>query len=206
MRTAMFTTMGVLAAAVALTVASVAARAEDKPLTIGINADPDVLDMTISVNPPQGLATLTNVYEGIWAFNPDGTSGRASSKTTRLREDGKLITLHFRHGVKFQSGDPFTAQDLLWSHDRMLKKTWFYQRLRALRRPHGGARRLHREGRLQAGRFAVPRDPRDLIVPPRPTMSASARTSSRSTRSASAPTRSRLCAGQYIDLEALDGY
>jgi len=113
-------------AAALLALAAGPLRAEDKPLLIGINADPDVLDMTVSVNPPQGLATLTNVYEGIWAFNPDGSKRPGIVESFDASEDGKLITLHLRKGVKFQSGDPFTSADILWSHDRMLKKTWFY--------------------------------------------------------------------------------
>lgn len=102
-------------------------RAQDeKPLRVAMNADPDVLDMTQSTNPPQGLATLTNVYEGLWGFNPDGSKRPGLVETYDVSPDGKVITLHLRHGVKFQSGDPFTSQDVLWSHQRMLKKTWFY--------------------------------------------------------------------------------
>ncbi|HXE17405.1 MAG TPA: ABC transporter substrate-binding protein [Stellaceae bacterium] len=99
---------------------------DQKPLRVAMNADPDVLDMTQSTNPPQGLATLTNVYEGLWGFNPDGSKRAGLVVATDVSPDGKTITLHLRKGVKFQSGDPFTSKDVLWSHERMLKKTWFY--------------------------------------------------------------------------------
>ena len=102
-------------------------RAQDQtPLRVAMNADPDVLDMTQSTNPPQGLATLSNVYEGLWGFNSDGTKRAGLVETTDVSPDGKIVTLHLRHGVKFQSGDPFSSKDVLWSHERMMKKTWFY--------------------------------------------------------------------------------
>jgi len=113
-------------AAAALMLAAGPLLAQDKTLTVAINADPDVLDMTQSTNPPQGLATLTNVFEGIWSFNPDGSKRPGLVEKWEASEDGKLITLHLRHGVKFQSGDELTSKDILWSHERMLKKTWFY--------------------------------------------------------------------------------
>jgi len=104
----------------------VAAGAADETLRIAINADPDVLDMTQSTNPPQGLATLSNVYEGLWSFDADGKKIPGLVETYESSPDGKVLTLHLRHGVKFQSGDPFTAADVLWSHQRQLKKAPFY--------------------------------------------------------------------------------
>lgn len=121
--------LSALAAMAAGTVAAgmTTAHAQSQtPLRIAMNADPDVLDMTQSTNPPQGLATLSNVYEGLWGFNPDGTKRAGLVTSTDVSPDGKTITLHLRHGVKFSSGDPFTSKDVLWSHERMMKKTWFY--------------------------------------------------------------------------------
>jgi peptide/nickel transport system substrate-binding protein len=110
----------------ALAFAAGTAGAQEKALRIAINADPDVLDMTQSTNPPQGLATLTNVYEGIWNFDPSGNKIPGLVETYESAPDGLTLTLHLRHGVKFQSGDPFTAKDVLWSHERQLKKAPFY--------------------------------------------------------------------------------
>jgi peptide/nickel transport system substrate-binding protein len=118
--------IAIIAAVGALALAGSAFAQDQKPLLIGINADPDVLDMTQSTNPPQGLATLTNVYDGLWSFNPDGSKYPGLVESFDTSEDGKLITLHLRHGVKFQSGDDFTSKDVLWSHERQLKKAPFY--------------------------------------------------------------------------------
>lgn len=100
--------------------------ADQKPLRIAMNADPDVLDMTQSTNPPQGLATLVNVYESLVRADPEGHTVPALAQSWDVLDGGKVIVMHLRHGVKFHSGDPLSSADVLWSHERMSKKTWFY--------------------------------------------------------------------------------
>jgi peptide/nickel transport system substrate-binding protein len=72
------------------------------------------------------LATLTNVYEGLWNFDAEGKKVPGLVESYETSPDGLTLTLHLRHGVKFQSGDPFTAKDVVWSHERQLKKAPFY--------------------------------------------------------------------------------
>jgi peptide/nickel transport system substrate-binding protein len=125
MKFGLFATLAALAAGtLAFTASPVVAQ--DKTLRVAMNADPDVLDMTQSTNPPQGLATLTNVYEGLWSFNASGDKIPGLVTSYDTSPDGLTLTLHLRHGVKFQSGDPFTSADVLWSHERQLKKAPFY--------------------------------------------------------------------------------
>jgi len=108
------------------------AQAQDaKPFTVAINADPDVLDMTESVDPPTGLATLSNMYENLVATSPDGRELLPALATSwDIEEGGKTITYHLRKGVKFHSGDDFTAKDVLFSHEREMAKAPFYGRNR----------------------------------------------------------------------------
>jgi peptide/nickel transport system substrate-binding protein len=124
MKIGIFATMAVIAAGT-LAIAAGSAQAQNT-LRVAMNADPDVLDMTQSTNPPQGLATLTNVYEGLWSFNASGAKIPGLVTSYEASPDGKVLTLHLRQGVKFQSGDPFTSADVLWSHERQLKKAPFY--------------------------------------------------------------------------------
>ncbi len=114
------------AAALAYSLAIPAMAADQKPLRVAMNADPDVLDMTVSTNPPQGLATMVNVYEGLVRGDAEGHTIPSLAEAWDVLDGGKTIVMHLRHGVKFQSGDPFTSADVLWSHERMSKKTWFY--------------------------------------------------------------------------------
>jgi peptide/nickel transport system substrate-binding protein len=119
--------MGILAAAVgAIAVASGSALAQ-MPLRVAMNADPDVLDMTQSTNPPQGLATMSNVYETLDTYDAHGHIIPGLATSWDINDGGKAIIFHLRHNVKFQSGDPFTSADVVWSHQRMLAKTWFYK-------------------------------------------------------------------------------
>ena len=59
-------------AASALAIGAGAATAQDKMFRVAMNADPDVLDMTQSTNPPQGLATMDNVYDSLDNQAPNG--------------------------------------------------------------------------------------------------------------------------------------
>jgi peptide/nickel transport system substrate-binding protein len=116
-----------LLAVVALTaLASSPGFADDKVLRVAMNADPDVLDMTQSTNPPQGLATMINVYETLLRSDEKGGSVPLLAESWDILDGGKTIVMHLRHGVKFHSGDAFNAADVVWSHERMSKKTWFY--------------------------------------------------------------------------------
>jgi peptide/nickel transport system substrate-binding protein len=125
MKFGIYATMAAIAAGT-LAVGAGAALAQDKGLRVAMNADPDVLDMTQSTNPPQGLATMSNVYEGLWSFDPAGKKIPGLVTSYETSPDGLTLTLHLRHGVKFQSGDPFTSKDVLFSHERQLKKAPFY--------------------------------------------------------------------------------
>ncbi|MGH6988584.1 MAG: ABC transporter substrate-binding protein [Stellaceae bacterium] len=114
-------------AAGALAATAGTAVAKSAPMfKIAMNADPDVLDMTISTNPPQGFATMQNVYDSLDNQAPDGKIIPALATSWDIKDGGKVIIFHLRHGVKFQSGDPMTAADVVWSHYRMLKKALFY--------------------------------------------------------------------------------
>ncbi|MGH7227002.1 MAG: ABC transporter substrate-binding protein, partial [Gemmataceae bacterium] len=111
------------------TIAAAAAPAfaqGQKTIKIAMNADPDVLDMTLSTNPPQGYATLQNVYDQLDETGVNGQVVPALATSWDVKDGGKVIVFHLRHGVKFQSGDPFTAEDVVWSEQRLVKKTWWY--------------------------------------------------------------------------------
>jgi peptide/nickel transport system substrate-binding protein len=182
------------------------ALAQQKALQIAINADPDVLDMTQSTNPPQGLATMTNVYDGLWSFKPDGSKIPGLVESYDTSADGKTLTMHLRHGVKFQSGDAFTAKDVLWSHERQLKKAPFY----------GGFMRFvdHLEApddytvkivfkQIDAQYFAVPA----MIVASKTYYDRAGEDAFKANPVGTGPYRiAKYVPAQYLDLQAWDGY
>jgi peptide/nickel transport system substrate-binding protein len=108
------------------TLATGAATAQDKTLRVAMNADPDVLDMTQSSNPPQGFATMDNVYDSLDNQAPNGEIIPGVAESWDILDGGKVLVFHLRHGVTFHSGDPLTAKDVVWSHERYLKKGRFY--------------------------------------------------------------------------------
>lgn len=45
----------------------------------------------------------------------------ALAESWKISDDGRTITFNIRKGVKFQSGNPLTAEDVAWSFQRVLK-------------------------------------------------------------------------------------
>ena len=95
-------------------------RAQDQtPLRVAMNADPDVLDMTQSTNPPQGLATMDNVYEACRRSDPKGTNapGWPSPGTSRTAaRSSSCISATASNSIRAIRSPP---KDVVWSHERM---------------------------------------------------------------------------------------
>ena len=86
------------------------------------------IDDMISVDPAEayefsGIEVVTNVYDRIMRFEANDVTklvgGAAESWETS--GDGKTFTIHLRKGLKFQSGDPLTAEDAAFSLQRVIK-------------------------------------------------------------------------------------
>jgi peptide/nickel transport system substrate-binding protein len=112
-------------AAVALAIGTSGAVAQEKTLSVATNAEPDVLDPAKSTS-PQFDTTLWNVYEGFAWQNLNGDATPALAQSWDILDGGKVIVFHLRPGVTFHSGDPLTAQDVVWTHERYAKYAPFY--------------------------------------------------------------------------------
>ncbi|TRZ51707.1 ABC transporter substrate-binding protein [bacterium] len=65
------------------------------------------------------LNPQSNVYEAdLQAFGDQGVVGLLADSWD-VSSDGKTITVHLKHGVKSQYGNEFTADDYIWSWQRM---------------------------------------------------------------------------------------
>jgi peptide/nickel transport system substrate-binding protein len=122
--------LGALAIVVAftaavLTISTGKVIAQEPTLTVATNAEPDVLDPSKSTS-PQAFTTLNNVYEGLTWQNVKGDTIPAAAASWDILDGGKVIVFHLRHGVTFQSGDPLTAQDVVWTYDRYKKYAPFF--------------------------------------------------------------------------------
>ena len=118
---------GMLAAVAMTSTAALAATPKD---TLVVAA---AIDDIVSLDPAEafefsGGDLLQNTYDRLVEFDPKNLSagyqpGLAAS--WKVSEDGRTFTLTMRDGVKFQSGNPFTAEDAEFSLRRavLLEKT-----------------------------------------------------------------------------------
>lgn len=118
----------------ALTVASVlvvlsiaprpAARASADILRLALPAEPTSLNPVFSQNEADGtMATL--VFSGLLrrdahgALAPDLAIAVPSIANHGISADGRTITFHLRHGVRWQDGAPFDASDVLFTYQAL---------------------------------------------------------------------------------------
>ena len=120
-------TASAVAIALGLTAASfVPAFASDDMFVVAINHQPDTLDPTISVNTVISRPVLENIIEPMVGLDAEGNlvPGVLSFEYS---DEGRVLTLHVREGVTFHSGDPLTADDIIFSHERTAERSRIYQ-------------------------------------------------------------------------------
>lgn len=68
------------------------------------------------------VQVLNNVYDTLTALNPENASEFMPrlAESWEIAPDGRTITYHLREGVTFASGNPLTAEDVVWSLRRLL--------------------------------------------------------------------------------------
>ncbi|HLF48892.1 MAG TPA: ABC transporter substrate-binding protein, partial [Methylomirabilota bacterium] len=108
--------------------AAPAAQAQDKPRPGGIltwfdYGDPGRLDVHAE-SPLVVQQATAGVYSGLLHYEPDDPSKIAGDLAERwtVSPDGKTYTFYLRKGVKWHDGQPFSADDVKASFDRILSK------------------------------------------------------------------------------------
>ena len=106
-----------------LGVSPFARAADQKVFRIATAADPETLDPMGQLSGPV-LAFCHLVYDPLVRWNKDM---KIEPKLAESWEQIDPLTLrfHLRKGVKFQSGNPFTAKDVAWTLDRLKKSPDF---------------------------------------------------------------------------------
>ncbi|THB80249.1 MAG: ABC transporter substrate-binding protein [Desulfobacteraceae bacterium] len=104
-------------------VMSFAFSAGAKTLKVGLDADPVSLDPQVQLS--GGMLQLSHwVFDPLVRWTPDMKfEPRLATKWERL--DDLTMRFYLRKGVKFHSGNTFTAKDVKWSFDRMGKSADF---------------------------------------------------------------------------------
>lgn len=99
-------------------------RSEDSvkdEVSIVISDDPDFLD------PHYATASMTymmilNMFEGLLAVDTDGTLEGAIAESYDISDDGLTYTFHIRDDIFFHNDEQLTANDVLYSYERLLGK------------------------------------------------------------------------------------
>ncbi|SDI43138.1 ABC transporter substrate-binding protein [Nonomuraea jiangxiensis] len=92
-------------------------------LSVGFVAEPANLDFTSTEGAAIPQALLVNVYEGMVKLDQDGKIVPLLAEKWDVSADRKTYTFTLRKDVKFSSGAPFTADDVVFSLDRV-KTDW----------------------------------------------------------------------------------
>ncbi|MCK2219097.1 ABC transporter substrate-binding protein [Actinomadura sp. ATCC 31491] len=90
-----------------------------RTLSVGAVAEPANLDFTSTEGAAIPQALLVNVYEGLVKLQQDGRIVPLLAEKWDVSADRKTYTFTLRENVKFSSGAPFTADDVVFSLDRV---------------------------------------------------------------------------------------
>lgn len=90
---------------------------------IALTAAPVNLDFTTTAGAAIPQALMSNVYEGLVEVNQEGEIVPLLAKDWSLSDDRKTYTFTLNEGVTFSNGEPFTAEDVKFSFDRV-KSDW----------------------------------------------------------------------------------
>jgi peptide/nickel transport system substrate-binding protein len=86
---------------------------------VALTAQPANLDFTRSAGAAIPQALLYNVYEGLVKLTSDGEIAPLLASAWTVSDDGLVYDFTLRSGVTFSNGDPFTAESVKFSLDRV---------------------------------------------------------------------------------------
>ena len=85
--------------------------------------EPDTLDIYKSSFAISSMVT-SNLGGALVAKNADGQMVPYLAESWEISDDGLTYTFHLRDNVKFHNGEPFTANDYVWTWDRCFAESF----------------------------------------------------------------------------------
>ncbi|MBP7647140.1 MAG: ABC transporter substrate-binding protein [Comamonas sp.] len=109
---------GALAGLTALLPLHSLAQAKKETVNLALTLEPPVLDPTASASSSIAEITQYNIFETLTKINPDGSVSPLLAESWEVSPDLKTYTFRLRKGVKFQNGQPFSAETVKFSLER----------------------------------------------------------------------------------------
>ena len=91
------------------------------------------LDIVVQPEPPSLMLGLVNngptqlvagdIYESLLRYDTDLNPQPSLAKSWEISDDALTYTFQLRQGVKWHDGEPFTAEDVVFSVDKFLRET-----------------------------------------------------------------------------------
>ena len=106
--------------AVAIVALGLATSADAQTFRTNIPADPAMVD-PITYSELVAGDVMGNMYEGFTGIDGDGNVVPALAESWEADDDNLGFTFHLRPGVKFHSGRPFTAADVKYTLEELLR-------------------------------------------------------------------------------------
>jgi len=97
--------------------------AKAETLAVGFVAEPANLDFTATEGAAIPQALLVNVYEGLVKLDQNGQIQPLLAEKWDVSQDRRTYTFTLRQGATFTNGAPFTADDVVFSLNRV-KSDW----------------------------------------------------------------------------------
>jgi len=102
----------------ALALATGEAMAANDEVRVGMQLEPPNLDPTGGAAAAIDEVVYANLFEGLTRFGPDGSVLPGLASEWSVDEQGQAYVFTLRSGVTFHDGEPFTAEDVVFSLDR----------------------------------------------------------------------------------------
>ena len=99
--------------------------------TYAISGDPTETVNVITTSDRWGLSTVKMIYSPLYMNNADGINWFLA-KDCEVSDDNKTYTFSLRDDVKWSDGEPFTADDVVFTYEAMEKEEnlgWAYSQL-----------------------------------------------------------------------------
>lgn len=96
-------------------------KTDDSTFTYAISGDPSSTN-PINTSDRWGLTVTNIIYSPLVIVEGDGTTKNALAESVEPAADGLSVTVHLKQDVKWSDGEPFTADDVVFTYEQKAKK------------------------------------------------------------------------------------